>query len=160
MRRDKVKHDGRAFGAFNLTERQRHLIHPSYELKCMENARLTSTGHLVVADLRLTGQSAGRLPNFEFRWDEPLGQLDVDPIGVPKSGYSVFRKSKNKCRGHHTVKIGSNPRVFRVDIAWYGQDIYCGEISFSVAREVEAKTNLGVSASVTSKISKVNRQED
>ena len=160
MRKDKVKRDGRVFGAFNLAERQKYLIHPSYELECMENARLTSTGHLVIAALRLTGRSAGRLPDFEFRWDETLGELDVDPIRVSKSRHSDFRKSKNKCRGHHTVKIDSNPRVFRVDIAWYGQDIYCGEVRFSVAREVETKAGLDLSASVTVSTSKVNRQED
>ena len=154
VRKDKVKRDGRAFGAAGVFERRRYLIHPSYELECPKNASLTSTGHLVIVALRLKRRSAVRLPNFEFRWDESAGELDVDPIGVPESQHSDFRKSKKECRGHHTVKIDSDPRVFTIDIAWYGQNIYCGVIGFSVAREVESKVEIGIPVSATEKISK------
>ena len=153
--RNKVaERDGKARRAFNVNEQHTH-IHTGYDI-VLGSGQIESTGRLVIARLKTKDAMARILPEFVLRWDEKANSLDVDPGNVLIVEAREFKKGTGDYYGHHPKKVGSNPRVFEVNIRWRGQQVYHGEIRFSLAREVEVKAALGVSTSVSVSSSKGN----
>lgn len=155
MDRNKVaERDGKARKAFNVNE-QHTLVHTGYNIS-LDSGQIESTGRLVIARLKPKDATARILPEFVLRWDEKANSLDVDPVNVSIVEAREFKKGTGDYYGHHPKKVGSNPRVFEVNIGWRGQQVYHGGIKFSLAREVEVKAALGIGTSLSVSSSKGN----
>jgi len=149
-----AKRDGKARSTFNVSERHT-FVHAEYDI-ILKDGQIGPTGLLVVARLKPKNATIGTWPEFVLRWDERDNLLDVDPVNVSGAEKSLFKEGTNNYYGHHASKFRSGPRVFEVDIGWNGQSVYCGEIRFSLAREVETKSALGLRPSVSESSSKEN----
>jgi hypothetical protein len=149
-----AKRDGKARSAPNISERHT-FIHPEYDI-ILDGGQIGPTGLLVIARLKPKNATIRTLPEFVLRWDEKDNHLDLDPVDVSKAEKSQFKKGTSNYYGHHAEKLRSGPRVFEVNIVWHGQPIYHGEIIFNLAREVEARVALGLSALASVSFSKGN----
>jgi len=147
-----AERDGKARLASNVSER--HIfVRPEYDI-VLDGSEIGPTGPLVIARLKPKHATTGTLPEFVLRWDEKDNHLDVDPVSVSKADANRFRQGAGDCYGHHAVKLPSAPRVFGVKVVWHGRLLYHGEIGFSLAREVESRTAIGLSTLVSESSSK------
>jgi hypothetical protein len=142
-----AKRDGKARRVFNVSERHT-FIHAEYDI-VPNGAQIGPTGPLIIARLKPRNATIGTLPEFVLRWDEKDKRLDVDPVHVSGAEERQFRRGTSGYYGHHADRLDSGPRVFEANIEWHGQPIYHGEIGFSLAREVEARVSLELSASAS-----------
>lgn len=149
-----AKRDGKARSAFNLSE-QHTFIHPEYHI-VLDGKQIGSTGLFVIARLKLRNATIGTLPEFRLRWDEKGNHLNVDPAGVSKTKRGKFEKGTGNYYGHRAVELPSGTRVLEVNIGWDGRPVYNGEIRFSLAREAEITTVVGLSTSVSVRFRKGN----
>ena len=153
--RNKVaERDGKARTAFNVSEQHKHIL-TGYDI-VLGSGQIESTGRLVIARLKMKDATVRISPEFVLRWDEKANSLDVDPVNVSIVEARKFKKGTGDYCGHHPNKVGSNPRVFEVNIRWRGQQVYHGEIRFSLAREVGFKAAVGISTSISVNSSKGN----
>lgn len=147
MDRDEVaKRDGKARRVFNISE-QRIYKHTDYDI-ILGSEQIEPTGLLVVASLKPKDVRHGQLPKFVLRWDEKANVLDVDSMNTTKDEVKAFKDGTNDYYGHHPKKIGSSPRKFDVCIGWNGHQVYHGKIAFSIGREVDTATGLGITTSI------------
>jgi len=144
MDKNKVaERDGKARSAFNVSECHT-FIDSQYDI--VLGKPIGNTGPLVVSILK--AKNATPEADFMLRWDEKANRLDVEPpVNASKRQKRMFRNGTNGYSGHQPERIGSDPRVFKVDIIWNCMELYHGEIGFNLAREVESKTSIGLSVS-------------
>jgi len=143
MDRKKVaERDGKPRKAFNRIE-DRIYLHTEYDI-VFGTGKLLPTGPLVIAELRPKDARTGEWPAFVLRWDDKDGRVDVDPLNVSNDERQEFEKSTSGHYGHQSKRVGSNPRVFEINVGWHGQQVYQGKISFSLDREWEGKATIGL----------------
>jgi len=150
-----AERDGKARSAFNVSECHT-FIDSQYDI--VLGKPIGNTGPLVVAILK--AKNATPEADFVLRWDEKANRLDVEPpVNASRRQKQMFRNGTNGYSGHQPEKIGSGPRVFKVDIIWNCKGLYHGEIGYNLAREVELKTSIGLSASAHIAVSKRRRRQ-
>ncbi|MDD5591087.1 MAG: hypothetical protein PHY18_04075 [Dehalococcoidales bacterium] len=149
MDRKKVEQrNGKARKAFNMVEKRTY-ISPEYDM-VLGNEEISSTGPLVIARLKLkNADKKGTLPEFLFRWDEKDNHLDIDALDTSKKRQILFRNGNTEYYGHRPTRISTSPRIFQIEIAWSGNKVYSGEFGFSLGRDVEAKTAIGIKTSIS-----------
>ncbi len=145
MKPNEVKKRKAARTVFNISETHTYM-NKKYEMTLYSGNKIGSTGRLDVARLIPKGSKSGTLPAFIFRWDEKDDALDIDPENASEAVIKEFEKGTSNYYGHHTRKIGSDPRVYESDIGWRGQKVYHGQIGFNLGWEAELKTAIGLSA--------------
>jgi len=139
--------DGKARRVFNAVEEHTY-ISPEYDM-VIGDEEIGATGLLTIARLKLKNASKGISPEFVFRWDDKDNRLDIDAVNASKKQQIAFRNGNTQYHGHHPIKISTGPRIFQVNIVWSGQKVYCGELGFSLARDVEVKVAIGLKASAS-----------
>jgi len=150
-----AERDGKPRKAFNRIEQQRIYIYREYDL-VLGTGEIEPTGRLVIAKLQPADATTGKWPVFVLRWDNKDDRVDVDPVNVSSVETREFEKGTSNYYGHHSERVGSNPRVFEVNLGWHGQQVYHGKISFSLGREAESKVKLVLTPKASRSSSKGN----
>jgi len=160
MNRDKIsKRERRARRTRNVSETHRELD-LNYDVSIFSGREITEHGLLEIGELKSKHGLYNIRPSFRFRWHEEYDALDVDVEGASTVCINKFKKDTKNASdysGHHTVRIGSSPRVFDVNIMWQGKQIYRGHISFNLEFEVIATATVGISASVSYSVNEASR---
>ena len=148
MKKERVEdRDGKARRIRNVSEAHQH-IDDGYSIAVYSGNEITPHGHLIVACLQ-PKDSESLLPTFEFRWDERSNALDVDAKRTSKAELVEFRRGTSRYYGHHTKRVGANPRVLEAEIGWDGQRLYTGQIGFNLDREAVAIIKIGAKVEAT-----------
>lgn len=124
-------------------------LDPRYDINIFSGREITDTGLLDIGELLPKSSIGVTLTRFAFRWDEKDDALDVDPENVSKAEIMKFRKGTPDYYGHHTARISSDRRIFKVDIVWQGQKIYQGQISFNLEFEPVLSDGISMAASAS-----------
>jgi len=124
-----------------------------YNLELYQTNEISAEGLLLVGKLKPRISS---LPEFWLRWDEKREELDVDMHGDIEHREDWIN-SRNGYKGHHTEKMTSGGRDFKVSIKIPNVNVFQGILSFNLERDLELKEKVNIGESVIIKISKYSK---
>lgn len=134
---------------FNIKPIEVH-CNPDYNLELYQTNEITTEGLLLVGKLK---PKISSLPEFWLRWDEKKEELDVDMHGDLKHREDWIN-SRNGYEGHHTEKVTSGGRDFKVSIKIPNVNVFQGVLSFNLERDLEIINKVAIHGEVIAKVTR------
>lgn len=130
MDKDKFESLPSKVGRGYNVELETEFIDPHYEAAPSVREETTPSGWLVIFTVR-SGDTS--LPNFVGRWDDGGRTLDIDPDPPDMLPRELWKAERGGYQGHHATLVGTDARVYAIDIRIPSCVIFKGRVRFNLS---------------------------